>query len=112
MPKSKTYCQFKLPSTVVEIVITLCADYNRREQAIKRGNVTGAVLDRFIELNAVIDAALEEIEVGIRKEIFFDILYRRGYDFSPASYCIAKNTYYKRKKKLIFDIAKNLAFIQ
>lgn len=111
MPKPKIYYQFKLPSTVVNIVKTLCADYNRREQAIKRGNVTGAVLDRFVELNAVIDTALEEIEVGIRKEILYDIQYNRGYDFSPVSYCIAKNSYYKRKKKIIYDIAKNLAFI-
>ena len=111
MPKSKMYFQFELPSSVVEIVKAVCVDYARRERAIKHGNVTGAVLARFVELNAIIDTALEDIEVGIRMDMLRDIQNRRGYDFSPASYCISKNTYYKRKKKLIYDIAKSLALV-
>ncbi len=103
--------QYELPTSVVEIVKTLCADYFRRERAIRYGNVTGAVLDRYIELNANIDMALETIEVGIRMDILRDIQFRRGYDFSPASVCISKNTYYTRKKKLIYDIAKRLSLI-
>lgn len=39
MPKPKLYFQFELPSSVVEIVKTVCADYTRRERAIKDGNV-------------------------------------------------------------------------
>lgn len=111
MPKPKKYFQYELPSSVVEIVKTLCADYSRRERAIKYGNVTGAVLERYVELNATIDTALEDVEIGIRMDMLRDIQNRRGYDFSPASYCISKNTYYKRKKKLIYDIAKNLALV-
>lgn len=111
MPKPKMYFQFELPSSVVEIVKTICADYDRRERAIKHGNVTGVVLERLVELNAIIDAALEDIEIGVREDMLRDIQNRRGYDFSPASYCISKNTYYKRKKKLIYDIAKNLALV-
>lgn len=111
MPKPKLYFQFDIPTSVVEIVKTLCADYNRREQAIKYGNVTGSVLARYVELNAIINTALEEVEVGIRQDILRDIQSRRGYDFSPCSYCISKNTYYKRKKKLIYDIAKSLSLV-
>lgn len=111
MSKTKLYYQFELPSSVVEIVKTVCADYTRRDRAIKLGNVTGEVLTRYIELNSVIESSLEEIEVGIRMDILKDIQNRRGYDFSPASSYISKNTYYKRKKKLIYDIAKSLALI-
>lgn len=111
MPKPKRYYQYELPTSVVEIVKTICADYTRRERAIKYGNVTGAVLERYIELNANIDSALEDIEIGIRMDMLLDIQYRRGYDFSPVSFCISKNTYYKRKKKLIYDIAKNLSLV-
>lgn len=111
MSKPRSCFQFELPSSVVEIVKTICADYARRENAIKYGNVTGAVLARYVELNATIDGALEDIEAGIRMDILRDVQSRRGYDFSPASYCISKNTYYKRKKKLIYDIAKNLALV-
>lgn len=110
MSKSK-YFQYELPTSVVDLVKTICVDYSRRERAIKHGNVTGAVLARYVELNAVVDTALEGVEAGIRMDMLRDIQSRRGYDFSPASYCISKNTYYKRKKKLIYDIAKSLALI-
>ena len=111
MPKPKLYFKYDIPTTVVEIVKTLCADYNRRERATKFSNVTGDVLARYVQLNAVIDKALEEVEVGIRKDILQDIQKRRGYDFSTAAECISKNTYYRRKRKLIYDIAKGLALL-
>lgn len=111
MPKPKIYYKIELPSTVVAIVKALCADYNRREQAIKSGNVSGVVLVRFVELNEVIDAAFEEIEGGIRMDMYYDIVKRRGYNNSSLSYYMAKNTYYRRKSKLIYDMAKNFALI-
>ena len=111
MPKPKMYFQFELPSSVVEIVKSVCNDYTRRACAIRSGSVNGAVLARYIELNGIIDTAIAEIEVGIRMDMLRDIQKRRGYDFSPAAGCMAKNTYYKRKKKVIYCIAKSLELI-
>ncbi len=111
MPRSKMYFKYDIPKTVVELVKAFCADYHRRERAIKFSNVTGEVLERYVELNAVIDRALEEVEVGIREDILRDIRKRKGYDFSAAASCLSKNTYYRRKRKLIYDIAKGLSLL-
>ncbi len=111
MARQKMYFKYDIPTSVVDIVKTICADYNRRERAIKFGTITGEVLECYVRLNAIIDKALEEVEVGIRKDMLSDIQKRRGYDFSAASPVISKNTYYRRKRKLIYDIAKELALL-
>ena len=111
MPKQRTYFKWEIPTSVVEIVKTICADYDRRERMIKHSSITGAVLDRYIELNAIIDKALESVETGIRRNLLEDVQRGRGYDFSAASPFIAKNTYYQRKRKLIHDIALGLSLI-
>ncbi|MCD8308457.1 MAG: hypothetical protein LUD19_01285 [Clostridia bacterium] len=108
MPKSKRYYDYEIPSTVVDIVKTVCADYTRREQAIKYNGVSGETLANYINLNGIIDDALSDIETGIREELLRDIGRRRGYEQSNFCYCISKNAYYRRKRKLIYDIAKGL----
>lgn len=111
MAKMKRYEKWGIPSTVVTVVCSICSDYARRKSEIGYGTTTEDVLDECKRLNAVIECALEDIEVGIRWVIFEDITYRRGYVFSPCSAIIAKNTYYKRKRKLIHDIAIGLHLI-
>lgn len=111
MARQKMYYKWDIPTSIVEIVKAICADYERRERAIKFGNVTGDVLMRYIELNNVINNALQEVEVGIRTELLRDIQNRRGHEHSAAALMIAKNTYYNRKRKLIYDIAKDLSLL-
>lgn len=111
MPKQKTYFKWEIPTSVVDIVKTVCADYDRRERAIKHSNITGPVLAKYIELNSVVDRALNDVEAGIRRSLLEDITEGRGYDFSEASSYLAKNTYYMRKRKLIHDIAEGLELI-
>ena len=111
MSRQKMYFKWEIPTSVVDIVKTICADYDRRERMIKHSTITGSVLARYVELNAIIDKALEDIEIGIRRDMLDDIQKGRGYDFSAASPFIAKNTYYHRKRKLIHDIAEGLALI-
>ena len=111
MPKPKLYFQSDIPATVTEIVRAMCADYPRRSRAIQFEDIPNAVRIRYIELNSIIDTALESVEIGIRKDLLRDVQRRRGYDFSPAAECISKNTYYRRKKKLIYDIAIGLHLI-
>ena len=111
MARYRTYFKWEIPSGVVAIVKAVCADYERRERAIRYSNITGEVLSRYVELNAVIDNALEEVEIGIRRDLLEDIREGRGYDFSATSPFLAKNTYYQRKRKLIHDIAEGLFLI-
>lgn len=111
MAKTKIYYRWEIPSSVVRLVEAICADYDRREQAIKHSSLTGETLETYARLNAAIDAGLESVEPGIRRFMLDDIWLGRGYDFSPCSPFLAKNSYYKRKKKVIHDIAKELKLI-
>ena len=46
MARQKAYFKYDIPTSVVDIVKTICVDYNRRERAIKYGTITGEVLAR------------------------------------------------------------------
>ena len=69
------------------------------------------MLDRYIELNASIDKALESEAADVRCVLLDDIGLERGYHFSPISHLLAKNTYYKKKRKIIHDIAVELRLL-
>lgn len=112
MPRRKEYFKWEIPKTVVELVRGICGDYKRRENAIKYGNVTGAVLLRYIELNNAIESALQEIEIGVRQTLFEDFLRKKGFDFSTANGEIYKNGYYMRKRRFVYTVAKELNLLQ
>lgn len=111
MAREKMYFSWEIPTSVVCIVTAICADYERREKAIKYSNITGAVRARYIELNSIIDAALAEVEAGIRVDLLCDIANGRGYARSPTQCAVSKNAYYRRRRKLIHDIAKELSLL-
>lgn len=111
MAKPKKYLKWEIPTSVVEIVKAICADYDRRERVIKFGSVTGATLERYVELNGAVNDALQDIEVGLRSTILKDIQQGRGYYFSAAQDLICKSGYYNRKRKLIYDIAISLSLL-
>ncbi len=111
MARRRLYGKWDIPKTVVEIVCGICADYDRREKIIKNAGAAGATLDKCIELNAIIDKALEDIEAGARKEILKDVSEGRGYYKSGMQVIFSKNAYYRRKNKLVHDIAKDMALI-
>ena len=107
MSRRKEYFRYEIPKTVVDVVRAVCADYKRREQAIKYSTVTGNVLQSYIQLNNVIETALTDIEPGIRNALFEDVCQRRGYDKTPAVE-IYKNGYYRRKKQFVYRVAIGL----
>ena len=111
MARPRTRYEWEVPRDVVSIVRGICADYERREMAIRHSTITGRVLSRYIELNRAVELSLGDIEVGVRLLILDDVAAGRGYAFSPCSAFYSKNTFYERKKKLVFDIAKELSLI-
>ena len=111
MSRKTTYFQYKLPSSVVNVVKCIIIDYNRREGAIKHSVISGAVLERYIELNSAIDKGLSEIETGIRTYMLEDIIQGVGYERSLVQPLLSKNAYYRRRRKLIYDIAVELSLL-
>jgi hypothetical protein len=110
MARRRSY-RYNLPRTVADIVQAVCADYTRRENAIKYSAITGPTLARYVELNAAIDTALEGVEAGIREELLRDIGHGKGYENSMIAPLMAKNTYYIRKRKVVLDIARGLSLV-
>lgn len=100
-----------MPATAANVVKALCADYARREHAIKFSAITGPTLARYVELNAAIVTALDGVEAGIRDQLLDDIACGRGYENSKLAPLMAKNTYYERKQKVLFTIARELWLI-
>ena len=111
MPRQRIYFKWGIPKTVVTVVVALCADYDRRKKAIELESLSAPVAERYAELNGIIDAALADVEQGIRALILKDLQQGKGYDASMASPFIGKNGYYNRKRKVIHDIAVGLHFI-
>ena len=110
MARPRVYDTFDTPHGVSAIVKAICADYNRRRVALG-GDLPDNVREHYSTLNAAVESALGEIEPGIRSAILADIVKGNGYDVSAATYYLAKNTYYRRKRKLIHDIAVSLNLI-
>lgn len=111
MGRPKKYYEWDLPRSVVEVIRGVCADYERRENAIKYSSITGRVLDRYIELNGAVDEAVSEIPADMRKNIIEDVADNIGYDFSQCSAVMARKTYYLKKRKFIHDVAEKLFLI-
>lgn len=109
--RRKVYGSWDIPPGVVRVVISICADYDRREREIKYSAVTGAVLSRHVELNAAVDRALEDVEPSLREDMLRDVAQGNGYNRSTIAVALSKNAYYRRRKKLVYDIAVNLSLV-
>ncbi len=109
--RSKIYYKWNIPGTVVEIVKSVCADYDRRQKSIACEELSEEVKARYIELNSAIDRALASIDEGMRRPMLEDVQSGRGYNFSFASCYCAKTTYYNCKRKIIHDVAVELKLI-
>lgn len=109
MGRKRVFFDYAIPSTVVNIVQSICADYDRRIRCI--GNKRDDVAERYRMLNDAIDNALADIEIGVRDVLLSDICLGRGYNHSPASAILTKSSYYSRKRKIIHDIAEELLLL-
>jgi len=111
MARTKKYFNYELPKGVVEIVKAVCADYVRRDRALRWDELTDGVRFEYLRLNGAIEGALGIIDASVRLDMLADIAIGRGYEFSLCSPFFAKNTYYQRKRQIVHDIAINLRLI-
>jgi hypothetical protein len=111
MARLKIFDQYKLPKSVVQIVRAQCADYERRENAIRSGDLNAQTEENYRKTNEIIREALFSCEEQLRKDILNDIAACRGYDKSKTALNLSYHAYYRRKTKAIFDIAKKMYLI-
>ena len=112
MPKQRIYIRYDVPLSVVLMVNAICGDYKRRALEIERNRMPSTVLENYARLNGIVDKALEDIEEGFRREMLRDISEGRGYGKSGIQIILSKNAYYRRRRKLVYDIAKDLLLIE
>ena len=110
MSRRRVFGRWEIPPTVVEIVKSICADYDRRAIAIQ--TAAEDVVNTYKAMNDAIDHAMQDIEPEIRRTMLEDIYNGRGYYSSPASAIISKNAYYSRRHKAIHDIAVKLMLLE
>ncbi len=103
--------RYTLPGSVVDIVESICADYERRRRTIETGK-DERVVNTCRQMNDVIDRALLDVEEGMRRDMLLDIAEGRGYDRSALQMKISKRAYYNRRRKLVYDVAVGLALMR
>ena len=108
MSRRRTFERWEIPGTVVDIVKTMCADYDRRAVLIQSSTEAS---EQYAHINAAIDRGLLCVEESLRRFFLDDISIGRGYCFSPSSVIISKSAYYNRKRQAIHDIAVELRLL-
>ena len=112
MSRKKIYEARAMPKGVVTITTAICADYDRRARAIRAGIDDESVRTTYERMNGWVDSALAEIEEpGIRAEILRDMVNRRGYEKSAAQLFICENSYYARRRMVLYLVAKSASLI-
>lgn len=109
MSRRRVFGRWEIPPTVVEIVKSICADYDRRAIAIQ--TAAEDVVNTYKAMNDAIDHAMQDIEPAIRRTMLEDIYNGRGYAYSPVSAVMSSRPYYARKRKMVHDIALELHLI-
>ena len=109
--RPKVFIKHELPEGVVKVVRAQCADYTRKERALKKQELPSEVRETYAATNEAIRNALLGIEEGCRDEFLVDIAENKGYDRSQINWLFSRGSYYNRKWKAVYEIAKALKLL-
>lgn len=107
----KKYDCVKLPKGLNRVVVDIIADTDRRQKCIDLNSVRPEVREFYVILNDAVNQAMNDVEIGIRQMMFKDFIYGHGFNKSDASPLISVNAYYRRKRKVIADVARAIYMI-
>lgn len=108
MARPKVFYKHDLPGGVVSVAVAVIADYKRRGREIERGVLSEHLLSAYAKYNGIIDDAVSVLEPGMRDEMLSDIINGRGYEHSMIGWMCAKDSYYLRKREVIYRVARGL----
>ena len=106
-----TEARRRLPKTLTVLIIGICVDYERRRRALQEEPLREQVRNTYLELNRAVEKALEEVEPALRTDVLGDIAEGISYWHSSASLIISRNGYYRRRRRFLFDIARELCLV-
>lgn len=100
-----------LPATVRMIVEALCADFDRRREAIRIGGVKRRTDTEFRYLNAkIINACSTAVGDELYEGFIYEIGARIGYAHSELDF-LSESTYKKYKRRAMCAIARELHLV-
>lgn len=106
--RPKVFMKHDLPSGVAGVCVAIIADYGRRKREIERGALSDPLLSSYKKYNDIVEEALGHVEEYMRKELVSDIESGRGYSHSMLESTCNRKTYYRRKRQIIYVVAKGL----
>lgn len=112
MPRPRVFFKHNLPGEVVSVAVAVIGDYRRREREIERGVLSEHLLSAYKKYNGIIDEAVSVLEPGMRDEMLSDIIKGRGYEHSMIGWMLAKESYYMRKREVIYRVARGLGLCE
>ncbi len=105
----------KLPGTLGFLVVGLVADYDRREAEIRRGRLPGKVLRRYLEVNRIVDEALDAVFRGeindAKTAMRHDIGERNGYIYCESKRWMSEGMFFRRKRWCKREIAERMGWL-
>jgi hypothetical protein len=108
----KRYIDRDLPLTALRLAEAIIRDYPRRYHVVKYSATDDLeVLEKFKNMNNIIDEIVAGFDPRFSKIILNDIIDHKGYDISFASSFSSRNTYYLHRKKLLQDVCKAMHII-
>lgn len=112
MGRHKEFYPCALPRGVQMIAKAVCADYERRKALALRKDTPEDIKVALNDFNALVDEALKTVEEeGLRKEILRDMVERRGWERSRAQMYICENSYYARRRRVLYHVAVGMHLI-
>ena len=111
MPRVKIYDTWEIPAGVAKIAKAICADYDRRAAAIRKGEGSEELLEEYRRLNVAVDAALEEVDAAMRADLLASFKTWAGYEKSHAHMYVCENSFYARKRQVVYLVAKELSLV-
>lgn len=107
----KKYDNVSVPKSLRRVVIAIIADTERRQRVINLKANKEDVCSMYELLNRAVDKAFQGIEANLRSMLMDDFCNGSGYDRSLSSAVISQRAYYRRKRKIIADVAVLLCLI-
>ena len=100
-----------IPDSLNDLVIALCADYERRRQLIEAGEASFSVIMECRYLNyRLFDAAAQVVGEHIAERFILDIGYSVGYAKTEL-YFMSERTYKISKQEIKQNIAKRFLLL-
>lgn len=95
----------RLPKTLSDYIEAVVRDYPRRASALEVESLSEPTRKQYLVYNVAVDMAIDFLEPALKKILIDDIIEGRSYYSSSAANFICRNSYYKRRSRILYNVA-------